>query len=265
MILPLALPSRLKRSFDAISVRLRERGLPLRPASFTPKSLRQLFPSSLRPTGLTTAFFPHTATQTHLLFTSPLELARQECKLRQEQLAKLRDERAEELGQLLLMKAELEAGVRGRGSLSDATLNFRRTLVGSDTQAMSSDIVTALQNFASNDIPLHAAAHNTRFAFLSRPSRLTLLWPRLAIIPPISILLFRAIYGSRQSIAETALEIHDTLKGFWFGYVIEPVRSILETVRTGGDESARIVNQEAVKADLEVRGNFTPKSQSSTK
>lgn len=158
---------------------------------------------------------------------------------------------------MLLMKAELEAGMRGRGSLSDATLNFRRTLVGNDVQAMPSDIVTALQDLAYNDIPSHAAAHNTRFASLSRPSRLTLLWPRLAIIPPISILLFRAIYGSRQSIAETALEIHDTLKGFWFGYVIEPVRSILETVRTGGDESARIVNQEAVKADLEVRGNLT--------
>ena len=90
------------------------------------------------------------------------------------------------------------------------------------------------------------------FASLRRPSRLTLLWPQLVLIPPVTLLLFRTIYGSRESIAETALNIHDTLKGFWFGYVIEPVKSILDTVRTGGDESARIVNQEAVKADLEV-------------
>lgn len=52
---------------------------------------------------------------------------------------------------------------------------------------------------------------------------------------------------------ESALRAHDTLKGFWFGYVIEPVRGILDTVRTGGDEGARIVSQEAVRADLEVR------------
>ena len=51
---------------------------------------------------------------------------------------------------------------------------------------------------------------------------------------------------------DTALQAHDTVKGFWFGYVVDPVREILDTVRTGGEEGVRIINQQAVRADLEV-------------
>ena len=142
-----ALPERLKRSLDAISARLHERGLPLRPGAFTPQSLRSLFPSSFRPTELTTALFPHTARQSHLLFTSPLELARQDCKLRQEQLAKLRDERARELGELLLMRTELETSIKGRVPLATNVLNIRKVLVACDVQ-LSTASISGLQDLA---------------------------------------------------------------------------------------------------------------------
>ena len=223
----------------------------MRPGAFTPQSLRSLFPSSFRPTELTTALFPHTARQSHLLFTSPLELARQECKLRQEQLVKLRDERARELGELLLMRTELETNIKSHVPLTTSVSDIRKTLVARDVQS-SAGSISGLHDLALVELDAHASSHMALFASLRRPSRLTLLWPQLVLIPPVTLLLFRTIYGSRESIAETALKIHDTLKGFWFGYVIEPVKSILDTVRTGGDESARIVNQEAVKADLEV-------------
>lgn len=60
-------------------------------------------------------------------------------------------------------------------------------------------------------------------------------------------------FGSREAIAEMLLQAVDTAKGFWLGYVVEPIRGILDTIRTGGDESARIVNKEGVQADKRVR------------
>ena len=81
---------------------------------------------------------------------------------------------------------------------------------------------------------------------------MTLLWPRIALIPPVALIVFRTVYGSREAIADSLFKLVDTVKGFWFGYVIEPVRGILDTVRTGGDESARIVNKEGVEADKKV-------------
>ena len=163
----------------------------------------------------------------------------------------LRDKRARELGELLLMRTELETNIKFRAPLEDNVLKIRRTMIARDVQS-AAHTIPGLHELALVELDAHTSSHMALFASLRRPSRLTLLWPQLVLIPPVTLLLFRTIYGSRESIAETALNIHDTLKGFWFGYVIEPVKSILDTVRTGGDESARIVNQEAVKADLEV-------------
>ena len=52
---------------------------------------------------------------------------------------------------------------------------------------------------------------------------------------------------------DSLIKSMETVKGFWFGYVVEPIREILNTVRTGGDESARIVSKEGVEADRKVR------------
>ncbi|THH05164.1 hypothetical protein EW145_g5002 [Phellinidium pouzarii] len=249
------LPERLRRSFYAILNALRSHHIPLRPSSFTPQTLRQLFPHSLRPTALATAFFPHLSHQPHLLFTSPLELARQECELRKEKLIFLRDERAGRLGQLLSIKSEMERSMRDE-RLKVTAKRLQRAIDdksdGVDSIDTSSDSSVSLLHYLTfHQLPVHVSAHAELLSSLRRPSRLTLLWPHLALIPPLSFVAFRLVYGSRESIAETALRIHDTIKGFWFGYVIEPMKSILDTVRTGRDNAARIVSREGVRADIE--------------
>ncbi|KAL5482420.1 NCA2 [Sanghuangporus weigelae] len=249
------LPERIVRSSRVVLGALREHNLPIRPSSFSPRSLRKLFPSvgSLRPTALGTAFFPHLAHQPRLLFFSPLELTRQECERRREKLSHLRDERASQLGQLMLLKAELEQAIRENPNV--AVMKFRRAIADDSTVLYPSiegeDPISQLHYIAFTQFTAHTASHNEELASLRRPSRLTLLWPRLVFLPPVILLLFRTIYDSRESIFDSVLQAHDTMKAFWFGYVVEPVRDILNTVRSGGDDGTRIVNREAVRADID--------------
>lgn len=181
-----------------------------------------------------------------------MELLRAECKQRKDRLLQLRDSRAIELGKLLAMKPELNSAIKSQEQLDRVSREISTILGDKNNDQISSDTVHALGRLQSEGLTSHTQSHKELFSSLSRPSRLTLLWPRLALGPPVALLLFRTIYGSRQTIVEQSLKVYDTLKGFWFGYVIEPVKAILDTVRTGGDDTMRIVSQEGLKADLEV-------------
>lgn len=252
----LALPERLRRTFYAFADALRAHQIPLRLNSFTPQTFRQLFPRGLRATGLANAFFPHLrgARTRTFLFASPLELIRQECELRQRELLQLRDTRAADLGKLTLMRSAIERAV-SNGFVGGVTTRLQ-AVVGSGDEGGTTDtpdsIASRLRDLLLVQLPGHEASHAERIAALGRPSRLTLLWPRLALIPPVLLVAVRVIYGSRETIMDSLLTAHDTVKAFWFGYVLQPIRDILDTVRTGGDESARLVSREGVKADIEV-------------
>ena len=64
-----------------------------------------------------------------------------------------------------------------------------------------------------------------RFQNLIRPSRLTLLWPRLLIVQPLSIYFLRTAYRSRASLAEMVNDTVDTLERFFSDWLLEPVRA----------------------------------------
>ncbi|TDL23302.1 NCA2-domain-containing protein [Rickenella mellea] len=246
-------PERLKRCFETIVRELRSHHIPVQLNSFSPKTIRSLFPSGLlHPSALTASFFPHISRQTHSLFTSPLELARQECIIRKTKLEVLRNSRAEALGHLFKLKRSIASELQAPSTqigLGSYPTRIRKLL--GDTNASETDVLQGLSILAFQRLPQHASTHTAQFSSLCRPSRLTRLWPRLVVIPPVTLLLFRYIYRSRESLHETAVQAADTVRGFWFGYVVEPVRGILDTVRTGGEDGPRIVSMEGVKADLE--------------
>ncbi|KLO15963.1 NCA2-domain-containing protein [Schizopora paradoxa] len=246
------LPVRLQRALRAVIQELRIRNIPLTLSSFTPRSLRELFPPSLHPTALTTAFFPHLKEQAHLLFSSPIELARLECKQRRQKLLQLRNDRANELGELVLLKREIEDAVKQHSDTKDVTVKLQ-AIIGDASSGLevTGGSISVLKTISSYHVRIHVSEHQTMFTALRRPSRLTLLWPRLALLPPAGVILFRVIYGSRDSIAKFYDQGLDTLHGFWTGYVIGPMKDILNTVRTGGDNEMRIVSQEGVRADLD--------------
>ncbi|GJJ14492.1 hypothetical protein Clacol_008756 [Clathrus columnatus] len=91
-----------------------------------------------------------------------------------------------------------------------------------------------------------------------KPSTLTLTWPKLILVPSVTFILFRMIYTPGPSnistysmLKTTFFQIQSTAVGFWRNYLLEPLREILDTMRTGGSESTRLVNPQGVQADIE--------------
>jgi nuclear control of ATPase protein 2 len=115
------------------------------------------------------------------------------------------------------------------------------------------DILENIQTLANDTLQTHITQHKNYLQSqkLNRPSRLTLIWPRLVILPPISIYLLRAAYGSRASLAVMAKEAVETLEGFFTDWLLEPVKGIIKTIRAGGEEGV-IVTKEGVAADMDV-------------
>ena len=87
---------------------------------------------------------------------------------------------------------------------------------------------------------------------LRRPSWLTLSWPKLLLLPPLCLYGLRYAYTSKATLMEVANDTGETVKGFFMGWLIDPLRDVLKTVRAGGEDGV-IVRKEGVAADYEVR------------
>jgi nuclear-control-of-ATPase protein 2 len=142
-----ALPVRLLDVFRTVASALQQHNIPVTLSSFKPASIRQVLPTSvdsLHYNALTKAMFPHlhqypftsfsvapvrrTQPQSQMkqaltrlwdellrwhhailsTITLPIELARQECRLKRKELERIRDERAEALGSLSEMRLSLQ-------------------------------------------------------------------------------------------------------------------------------------------------------------
>ncbi|KAF8517333.1 ATP synthase regulation protein NCA2-domain-containing protein [Gautieria morchelliformis] len=245
------LPLRLKRVVETITHALRSRNLAVTPSAFTPNSIRQLFPSTLRPSRLAISFFPHLSGHSRMIFRSPFELTRQECQFSRQALEAIRDDRAERLGRLtasrpasLLKTEELVTFIRVLQEIVDDD-EMPGIRAGEHT------LIESLSDISNTKVPKAYRLHNIGLSGLRRPSRVMRLWPRLVIIPPITLILFRLVYGSRETLGQQLTQAIDTVSGFWTSYLLQPVRDILDTVRTGGEEGVRLVSVEGVKADIE--------------
>ncbi|KAH9941057.1 NCA2-domain-containing protein [Amylocystis lapponica] len=194
-----------------------------------------------------------------MVFVLPLELTRSECKYKQQELQKIRDERAEFLGTLAEMRGSLasalEEGHRDPTRLNDFAVQLQSFVQGESLTpyvARTSDFALAsLHTLASSALPSHVSLHSADLTArnLLRPSRLTLLWPRLVLLPPLALYLVRTAYASRASLQDMAIDALETARGFWEGWLLEPLRGVVKTVRAGGEDGV-IVTQESVRADL---------------
>jgi nuclear-control-of-ATPase protein 2 len=115
-------------------------------------------------------------------------------------------------------------------------------------------ILGNIQTIANDTLQTHVMQHKNYLQShnLDRPSRLTLIWPRLLIVPPLSVYFLRAAYRSRASLAEIVYDALETLEGFFRDWLLEPVKGIIRTIRAGSEEGV-IVTKEGVAADLDVR------------
>ncbi|EPQ54469.1 NCA2-domain-containing protein [Gloeophyllum trabeum ATCC 11539] len=274
------LPVRLASLARTVVHTIRSESHSLSTRQVTPSSvlhtLRSLAHSAspLRPNLLTTSLFPHLHTDPHLLtslslplptsvstaslrttlttwlhtilhtLTLPISLTHQECTLKRQQLDKIRNEKAERLGALSGMRPQLEKALKD-GDEAELTsfVTAMQSLVVPTASPSAQALAASLSTLtAYTPAPVPAA--------LRRPPRLTLLWPRLVLGPPLALFAVRRLYASRASLTELAGQAADTLRGFWQGWVLEPVRDIVRTVRAGG-EGGVIVRKEGVEADLQ--------------
>ncbi|KDQ62448.1 hypothetical protein JAAARDRAFT_122431 [Jaapia argillacea MUCL 33604] len=202
----------------------------------------------------------------------PVELTRQECKYKRRELEKVRNERAESLGVLSALRDELACAIeeqRKDGGDKDKLLEFVLTLErvvsgGADLSASPQHedlspsnsphvtILSSITNLANHTLPNHNSTHISHLhtASLLRPSRLTLLWPRLLLLPPLTVYAASWAWRERGGLEEMVRDGWETVKGFWWGWIVDPLRDVFRTVRAGG-EGGVIVSKEGVEADQE--------------
>lgn len=210
------------------------------------------------------------------IFTLPYDLTWHECQVKRKELEKIRDERAEVLGTLTGMRDQLANALKDEqpcmhidGVGVDDTLALfvdmlRRSAAGelgspastpSPPSVVSTqhDMLQNIQTLANNTLQTHVTQHKNYLQShdLYRPSRLTLIWPRLLILPPLSVYLLRTTYRSRASLVEMANDAVKTLEGFFTDWLLEPVKGIIKTIRAGGEEGV-IVTKQGVAADMDV-------------
>jgi nuclear control of ATPase protein 2 len=196
----------------------------------------------------------------------PMELGRQECVYKRRELEKIRDNNAEALGRLSQMRGSLALVVKEQPWNFQAFIHTLACIVAGEKPLGFTPATAPPRTGQTPDHTLLEISRLSMVVFTSRqssyqsfldtqdlrrPSRLTLLWPRILLLPPLFIYIVRSAYESRTTLAEVASDAKETLEGFVTGWLIEPLKEVLKTVRAGGEDSV-IVRKEGVAADLEV-------------
>ncbi len=175
--------------------------------------------------------------------------------MHREGLERIRDERAEQLGRLTFLGATISTDTLGTGSpLDGSILMDLHTILArhSPDSVEASPPDSIIRQFLTQLLPQHVEAHKSSIQPYRHPSRWTRIWPKAILGPPIILFAFRSIYSNRESIRTSLVDAKETIKGFWVQWVVEPVKDILNTVRTGGESGPRVISREGLKSDMDV-------------
>ena len=188
----------------------------------------------------------------------PLQLTRQEIHSKRLELERIRDERAEALGELTSKHDNLSRTLRkDLGDRAEFLQAINQVLVGRHVDmaqfGLSMSLLDALVTTSSRVLPIHVSLHkeDIRAYSLLRPSRLIRMWPRLLVLPPLTLYAIQRITASQDTLLSLAKDTWEMLKGFWRGWLVEPLTDIAKTVRAGGEGSI-IVQKGSIDADLQV-------------
>ncbi|KAF8895348.1 ATP synthase regulation protein NCA2-domain-containing protein [Infundibulicybe gibba] len=196
------------------------------------------------------------------IFLVPLALTRSECKFKKKELEKVRDSRAEILGGIANIRGELASALSSDATKIHAFVlslsNLLNTSMESPPAPDPNSPLQATLHLLSTTLTCQSN-HNSSLDViksLRRPSRLALLWPKLFLLPPLGLYVVRALYASRASLADVFVLAGETIRGFIQGWLIEPLKDVLQTVRAGSDGGV-IVRKEGVAADLDSLERMT--------
>jgi len=200
------------------------------------------------------------------LTTLPLRLAQQECRYKRKVLEKIRDDRAATLGHLALIRGGLgfvsssphQLDIDGRRKKFTSFLDTLVRVVSpsvAKSRYEDPDPLSLLTRLSTVFLPELASSHAEEVAQLVRPSTLTQLWPQLIFIPPVALYIYTCRSDWVPKLIEFASDAKETVRGFIWGWLVQPIADIIRTVRAGsgeGDIRARIVSAEGVASDVEV-------------
>jgi nuclear-control-of-ATPase protein 2 len=86
---------------------------------------------------------------------------------------------------------------------------------------------------------------------LGPPTFLARAWPTLVLAPVASVVLLRIAARNWDAVLAHLRDARETVRGFVIGWVWEPVRGLLETVRHG-DQEGMIITKESLRSDVSV-------------
>ncbi|KAF5360952.1 hypothetical protein D9756_004674 [Leucocoprinus leucothites] len=216
----------------------------------------------------------HTLSYYLNLFTShityPLSLAHHECRSHRRDLENIRNERAEILGQLSQMRNNLSSILTNPEFEYSGTIQFlpkvqRFVEILDQKAAVDADmiypsLVEALAHISNETLPELDKSHRQMLQDnrLLRPRKWILIWPKVLLLPPLVLYAFKSLYASRANLEEVARDAAETLKSFVTGWLLEPLRDVLRTIRSGSDdETGMLVHKEGVLADLDSLERMT--------
>jgi len=197
----------------------------------------------------------------------PIELTAQECRHNRQALEKIRDQRAEALGELAQLRAPLEGVIHGSASfmttrqprheLTSFVNNLLRIVSPPSLMTPSGDSAVVSLSTLAQTLPLVNAKHNQLLERhnLLRPSLLTRMWPRLLIFPPLAVYVYTSRTSWIPALVDMANDAQETVRGFVQGWLVEPLLGVLHTVRAGGGGEV-LVREEAIVADLQASSIF---------
>ncbi|BGP22657.1 nuclear controlof ATPase protein [Rhodotorula toruloides] len=113
------------------------------------------------------------------------------------------------------------------------------------------DLAHSLSYLLNQTLPAQSRAFTRTSLLLAPPSFWARSWPYLLSIPLLSSLVARAVYNHRLTLRQYALDAAETVRGFLFDWVLEPVRKILDTLRGGSADEVALMGRESLRSDLE--------------
>ncbi|KZO96974.1 NCA2-domain-containing protein [Calocera viscosa TUFC12733] len=197
---------------------------------------------------------PSPAPTTLIALLDPLRLARLECRYHKTHLFKARDERAEAVGGMLRWFYRLTDLKSGTEAFANEVMRLPAMLPGQ--LDVSGSIDTTPSSAASyllttlDALQRSSQAHGALVSPHAPPSRWTRIWPRLVFAPIIAYFAARSLYASREQVWGWIKDAKETVQGFLTSWVIEPVKDIIKTIRTG-EGDVKVVSKEGLKSDLD--------------
>jgi len=190
----------------------------------------------------------------------PIRLVREECHMKRRENEKICNDRAEVLGKLVGLRPSLCRLLETSGGEEDSSashavlLEFASSLDPTiSSTAGENDVLSLLERLFHAMFVAQEEAHSSclKKDGLQRPSRLTLLWPKLLFLPPLTLYCVKTLYASRETITDLARDALAASRNFLRDWLLEPLRGVYQTIRTGGEEAV-LVRPESVAADFNV-------------